>query len=380
MITCKNDRLLELLWFVGYCIEFPTQLAMRIGGGPEWNRRVMYRAIHEGYVKLYRRKYKRHVVRSMSLTEKGFDYVAQRDPDALSMIYSRLNRSERVYPSWVDKILRLHAVAIGTVMAHAAGAEITLAQKPSLMSPMKRPSNSIPPDPTKAYYYASHELRVAIEEYSPESVSKSSRTIGIIVQGNNCYFLYFTGSTRMYWMKNSEENYAAAIKSLLLARGFHISLIHQVVIGATMSVAQCLCHSAKAFGNKYFVVSTFFAQCLFLTNNHEGDSLLTLILNPQKALEFNRALLAPFQPPTIPSREYDAIDVQRNSPVILNYQCDLLRLSDIHPMPSGFRGEPIMLCLDYQAQAIQRIVGPVIEVRPVGSISDYEKSKIENSS
>ena len=31
MITCKNDRLLELLWFVGYCIEFPTQLAVRNG-------------------------------------------------------------------------------------------------------------------------------------------------------------------------------------------------------------------------------------------------------------------------------------------------------------------------------------------------------------
>ena len=45
MITCKNDRLLELLWFVGYCIEFPTQLAVRIGGGAEWNRRVMYRAL-----------------------------------------------------------------------------------------------------------------------------------------------------------------------------------------------------------------------------------------------------------------------------------------------------------------------------------------------
>lgn len=49
--------------------------------------------------------------------------------------------------------------------------------------------------------------------------------------------------------------------------------IHQVVIGSTMSVAQRLCHSAKAFGNKYFVVSTFFAQCLFLTNNPDGDSL-----------------------------------------------------------------------------------------------------------
>lgn len=58
MITCKkNDRLLELLWFVGYSIEFPTQLAVRIGGGAEWNRRVMYRAIQEGYVRLYRKQY-----------------------------------------------------------------------------------------------------------------------------------------------------------------------------------------------------------------------------------------------------------------------------------------------------------------------------------
>ena len=235
MITCKNDRLLELLWFVGYCIEFPTQLAVRIGGGAEWNRRVMYRAIREGYVRLYRKKHKRHVIRSMSLTQKGFEYVAQRDPEAVSMIYSRVNSSERIYPGWIDKILRLHAIAIGTVMSNAAGAVLLISQKPSLMSPAKRATNAVVPDPNKIYYYAAHELRVAIEEYSPESVSKSSRTIGIIVKGRCCFFLYFTGSTRMYWMKNSEENYAAAVKSLLLARGFGITSIHQIVIGYSVA-------------------------------------------------------------------------------------------------------------------------------------------------
>ena len=149
MITCKNDRLLELLWFVGYCIEFPTQLAVRIGGGAEWNRRVMYRAIREGYVRLYRKKHKRHVIRSMSLTQKGFEYVAQRDPEAVSMIYSRVNSSERIYPGWIDKILRLHAIAIGTVMSNAAGAMLLISQKPSLMSPAKRATNAVVPDPNK---------------------------------------------------------------------------------------------------------------------------------------------------------------------------------------------------------------------------------------
>ena len=161
MITCKNDRLLELLWFVGYCIEFPTQLAVRIGGGAEWNRRVMYRAIREGYVRLYRKKHKRHVIRSMSLTQKGFEYVAQRDPEALSMIYSRVNSSERIYPGWIDKILRLHAIAIGTVMSNAAGASFLISQKPSLMSPAKRATNAVVPDPNKIYWSPcqDHEAR-----------------------------------------------------------------------------------------------------------------------------------------------------------------------------------------------------------------------------
>ena len=96
-------------------------------------------------------------------------------------------------------------------MAHAADAEILISQTQSLLSPAKRSSTTLTPDQPQCYYSASHELRVAIEEYSPESVSKSSRTIGIVVKGKQCYFLYFTGSTRMYWMKNSEENYAAAV-------------------------------------------------------------------------------------------------------------------------------------------------------------------------
>lgn len=169
----------------------------------------------------------------------------------------------------------------------------------------------------------------------------------------------------------SMVTYAAAVKSLLLARGFGITSIHQIVIGSTMSVAQRLCHGAKPFGNKYFVVSTFFAQCLFLTNNKEGDTLLKLILHDELAMEINHAALSPFHPPRIPTREYDAIETSLDRPVLLNYQCDLLMLSDIHPMPEGFRGSPIMLCFDYQTQVIQRIVGPAIEVRPLESRLDY---------
>ena len=380
MITCKNDRMLELLWFIGYCVEFPTQLAVRIGGGPEWNRRIMYRAIKQGYVEIFRKKYKRHVIRSLSLTQKGFDYIAVRDPEAVSMIYSRLSGTQKVYPSELDKILRLHAIATGVIMANAGGAQILISQKPSLMSPARRGTASIPPDPKGTYYYTPHEIRTAIEEYSPESVSKSSRTIGIIASGNSCYLLYFTGRTRMYWMKNSEENYAAAVTSLLRARGFSVARTVQVVIGSTMSVAPRLCRSASPFGSKYFVVSTFFSECLYLTNNLDGDKLMRILLDPQLTLSLNRTILAPFQQPQAFMRGYDALDPISGKPVILNYQCDLLKLADYRPALEECKGSPIMYCLDYQAQTIQQIVGPEVEVRAIeGAILD-EQAKPENCS
>ena len=78
---------------------------------------------------------------------------------------------------------------------------------------------------------------------------------------------------------------------------------------------------------------TFFAQCVFLTNNADGDNLLKIILHPDMALKINQAMPAPYHPPRTPNREYDAIDVLLDRPVILNYQCDLLKLSDITPMP-----------------------------------------------
>ena len=98
---------------------------------------------------------------------------------------------------------------------------------------------------------------------------------------------------------------------------FGITSIHQIVIGSTMSVAQRLCHGAKPFGNKYFVVSTFFAQCLFLTNNKEGDTLLKLILHDELAMEINHAALSPFHPPRIPK----VVEIAKEHP-----DCILLRL------------------------------------------------------
>jgi hypothetical protein len=177
--------------------------------------------------------------------------------------------------------------------------------------------------------------------------------------------MYYTGKSRMFWMRLSEENYASSVMSLLNVRSFKVTTLTQIIVGYNMALAAKLCRSPNPFGDRFFKVSNFFDACNYLTDNIEGDDLLRLITNPEQALEFNRRILAPYAPPRITTREYDAVELQSNRPVILNYTCDLIQLTLARSSPNGFDGGPIMLCFDYQVQTVQNILGASVEVRPI---------------
>lgn len=157
MITCKSDRMLEFLWFVGYCIEFPSQLAVRIGGHPEWNRHVMYRAIELGYVVVNRCTYRGRILRSLRLTSEGIDYIAIADPNSLTYIYAKRDQMPAGHLS-AEKIMRYHALVYALVMAYNSGAAILPDAKPSLL--FKDQSHSQPPgDYSGIYFYSAWEIR-----------------------------------------------------------------------------------------------------------------------------------------------------------------------------------------------------------------------------
>lgn len=361
-MTKKVDIMLDLLVLVGYSVAFPVKLAKRLSGHEQYDRCVMYRAIREGYVLLMRREGKRQVIRSLLLTEKGEDYIAARDTDALAMIWGRMGRAPKVFPSKEAKILRLHAIATGLVMARAAGAVIRSLEKPPILL-SSRGYMDPQIDEEKAYYYAPFELQAAFEELDDRVESKTSRLIGIIVRKNRCFCMYFAGNKRIFWQRLSEENHAAGIKVLLQARGFRIDTIEQIVIGNRMSVAEKLCRSPRLKGDKYFVVSDFFDSCYFVTNDAAGDLLLPMIIRPLNYLDFKRQALASYLPPRTVARISDAEEAHTSRPVILNHSCDLLFLEHLRQQCYGFYKKPIVLCHDYQQDVMQSILGDSAEVR-----------------
>ena len=363
-MTRKVDRLLDLLILVGYSISFPAALAKRLSGHEQYDRVVMYRAIREGYVVLIRREGKRQVIRSLQLTEKGEDYIAARDPSALVMIYSRMDMAPQIFPSREAKILRLHAIATGLVMARAAGALIPPLEKPSLLLPSGDYPQS-PVDNEQLYYYSPFELRAAFEELEDMVQSKTSRLIGILVRGNRCFCLYFAGKQRIYWQRISEENHAIGIRGLQQARGFRINIMSQIVIGNRMNVAEKLCRSPRLSGDRYFVLSDFFDGCWFVTNDAAGDDLLPMILRPTGYVNFNRHVMADYQPPRPGERIIDAEEPRTGRPVFLCYGCDLQLLDSLRQRRYGFQKKPIVLCFDYQRETMENILHDAAEVRTI---------------
>ena len=231
-------------------------------------------------------------------------------------------------------------------------------------------NHSIQIDPDNCYFYSTLEIRTAIQEYAPEIAAKGSRIVGVLVHGNDCFCIYDAGRSRMFWMRSTEENFAGTVQSLLNVRGFRIRVLRQVVLGDKMNLAAKLCRRSVYKGTKYFVLSNFFNNCYFVTNDREGERQFRSLWDVDTAQQYNQRALVGCRPPDRMTREYDAIDVAEGRPVILNYMCDLLTLPGIDYAPVGFDDSPIIKCFDFQVPILQQLVGSLAEVRGIGGTEE----------
>lgn len=362
LLTNGFNRMVELLFYVGYCGEFPVYLANRIDGHWDWNRHVVYRALEKGYVTMYRGKYRQRILKSLRLTDAGLDYLGTRDELSGRRVLAKMDENALSHAG-LEKMSRAHSLAVGFVMSVNAGAVVFPEQKPSLMLKTYNPHPGIEPD--ISYYYSPQEIRNAIRELDWKTSPKTTRLIGVIIHDERLFCLYNTGYSRMYWMKNEEENTVASIHSLLSARGFRTEITSQAVIGNNMRVAKRIARLGINKPSRYFVITDAFNNCYFLTNDINGDDLLRIIIDPAASFKEDRRFLNGYRIPDYENATYDALTPDGLHPVMLGYQCDLFTLLNMDETPRGFNWSPIVLCYDYQADVLQSIVKPSIEVRPV---------------
>jgi len=366
MPVLSEKRLLSLLWYVGYCGEFPVSLVRRIGGHPEWNRHVMYDGIQRGFLLLYRVKHRRQTVKSLRISDAGLQYLAENDYERYVLVVTHREETAGSHNNSPERILRRHASATALIMAEHVGAAFLPSEKPSLQNAQPGVEQRIPFD--QSFYYSVQELRAGIGEGSNDVSTRTARLLGVIVSGRACFFIYHSGRSRMFWLSGNEENAVTAVRALLYARGFQVEVFPQVVIGQSMSVAVKLSRPRLRNVKNYFSISDFYDSCYFITDDENGEYLLDLLVHPEKQKKLNRQILAPYQLPSGFTRDYDAVDPNVHQPVILGYLCDLQRLININETPYGFQIVPVVICFDYQVAAIQKIVGPTVQVNSIPEV------------
>ena len=117
---------------------------------------------------------------------------------------------------------------------------------------------------------------------------------------------------------------------------------------------------------RFMTVSSFFESCHYVSNDSAGDDLLRVMMDDELARDFEKRVMLPsFRPPQVPTRSYDAVTQDGRRPVTLNYRFDLSALLRMDRAPEGFRESPILLCMDYQVDAVQKILGGAVEVRAI---------------
>lgn len=375
MIDQNRGRLYQLLWLVAICVEFPVNMVARINGHPEWNRHVMYRALSEGYLELFRGQFHKKVIKSLRITPKGIDYIGVKDYTLVPLIAQNMDRYYQSH-SGLDKVMLYHNHAVAMVMAANAGAHFLPDDKPAINLGGK--AESIPIDPMASYYYSAWEVRRVMRAVSPHTTPKVSRLEGIIIHGEHCYLIYYAGSHQMHWYYGTEKNLESTIDTTLNQRGFRVRTYHQIVIGSTFTVAKRICGHPVDEHGRYYSVSSDYASCNFIMNNAQGDELLAMIIDPERTRDVTRSILRNYKVPEVRSRDYDAVTLDGLQPVIVNYQFDMLSLLETPLSIYGFRYSPIILCYEYQAQAIREIVDAQLEVRTIAG-GDYERTPTEGT-
>ena len=191
---------------VGYCGEFPVALLDRIDGYYDYNRRVLTELVREGYLKERRMNAEqRHIVRSVSLTQKGLSLLRKVAPRHAVQIAACKLAPAGGQGNW-PKTKRLHRGAACLLMAMGVGAVWNPAAKKE--------------DSKKLVYYSTYEFNQKYGVYDVNhdtddnsakgkktgKDSKGSRASGIFVTQNVYYLVYYLGNRNLRWYPASEEH------------------------------------------------------------------------------------------------------------------------------------------------------------------------------
>ena len=287
----------------------------------------------------------------------------QQEPERFAFYLSGCSDTNAI-KSEVPRRIRLHRIAQTYVTMLNAGTMIYRDEKPPIFSP----AASGPFHIEQPYFYDSREMKEAELEMLK---IRGSRMAGALFTSNRVFAVYnsmeflpvFEPQVEMRSKVMLEQVCRTKISFNLKASG--------LLLSDNMDILHTLLARSRTRSLDHFLLNDGYEHFYFLTNNSYGETLLQLLCCPEITMQVNAALLQEFQPSLPNSRlECDAVD-DSGAPILFCYLPDIPRLYRFVSALDLLNSTGILVCFDFQADALRPLCGDNIELQ----IIDFQNFK-----
>ena len=334
--------------------EFPIDQVRRISGSLSYADFVVKRLKREKLI----RTYYRDGLRGLRLTAAGKRRLSADWPDRFSPLFTGDTMTNAPKYSVLHR-LRLHRMAEVLVSMFNAGIPVSPWQKPVVFTPT--PLSETPYFEQPAYF-SSRELKGL---GALATKIRNSRAVGVLLTDGSIFAVYYTGPALMKWEYQAEMRLKALLQIELcqnrLPGQFGGAELSAVLFGTDMGQVPLLL-DADTKCKDHFIQDGSYDHFYFLTCDHHGDVLLSLLLRPDEREALDNTLAQGLDParPNWPVVN-DAMD--GDSPVLFGYTCDMPRIKKFDYALHIQDRTGTLYCFDFQEAALRALCGPNVEIQ-----------------
>lgn len=360
----KETKPMLLLTLTALSGEFPANQLERLGSVAYMDN-VVKELKRNGLL----RSYYKDKLRGFRLTAKAKALLLSDNPDRF--LFCLTGSCETNQPkSEVTRRLRLHRMAEAIVTMYGAGVAVYRDEKPEVFYPEGEKIHA--PPVTAPTFYNSREMK----ELGTEFVKiRGARAVGVLLTSDNIFVVYNTGSAKSRWEYKSEMRTKALLKTVLcrerLPQQYRTDALHGLLLGSDMDMAYQLLAGPEKGKRNYFILDGNYDRFHYIPNSHAGEIILNLLCDSPQMAELNGILsenLLPCQRGSV--LENDGIN-QKGQPVLFAYAMDLPRILRFHHALELQDKTGVMICFDFQAEALRRFCGPRVSLETI-SLQKYE--------
>lgn len=205
--------------------------------------------------------------------------------------------------------------------------------------------------------------------------SHGARSVGVLLTSRHIFVVYNLGNSLIRWAYKAEMRTKGVLQTVLcndrLSHLYTPAALQGLLLGNSMELAFEILSGTNA--QQYFLLDGNYTHFHYLTNDHCGERLLTLLCSSELTARLEDILLCDlYEGDESSTLENDAFD-EAGNPVLLGHTCDLPRIMRFSTTLLRQGKSGTLICFDFQRDVLQRYCSSCVRFKTI-NFQKWERS------